>query len=1058
MAEISAEKMHTANSAARVLLPSRLAAACLLLLLLASCGGSKSSSLDANNQSSQLLTVHGEVITNGAADNAQDDSDTAAVDPTASSGGECDIERIENFLLAELERLEKQRTASEAPGADSAVFNLSATRVSGPGEQLNRVELRWTKHLPGDYDGNGEVNFGDLVPLGQRWGQQVSYLPVEESGIDHFPAGDRHDNSLGRQNWLASYVDGNHDGVVGMADVTVIAQHWKQRYTGYRIYRRNLELGNGVLLPMPDVEDSPISVSREADDPVLREYAYIDSVGIPGSYQYTVRAWDEFTDTEAPEGNIASYLVNMQPIAEFDYEILVEDEPYTLSFSALGSNDPDGEIVSYAWDLDGDGEFADAADSAEIEAVLPAGFPLIQLRVTDDQGGQTVLSRNILLPSLLNVQLQVDESEAITPHTFTVNPVVSGSMPAVQYEWYEGADETPVALEFTPEPKQFTLNSPESTTARLKVKGEDGIYREASLLLQCHAEVSVTARPESAYGLAPATFTQSVTASSGADPLFRLVVDGNPQGEFNQQTSWLYVLQERGSAELQVEAIDKFGNTALSKAYTVKAQVLPDITFEYDPKIGTYPFDINWQITEIDDPDNLVNQILVRLPNGDTDPDKSVSLKGGTYNTSEGAGQSNWPYFRLTLDMFQYPDLATDYYFDSGYILADFSITPESYMGSGVNAEVDITEYDGYPSIRSHEWFVNGGYGSNLNEFHFTTNWLEPGIHEVRLEVENSIGDTRSFSHTMQVWPVETDVAIIRNDGGTYSTNIDAIKDDLDSLALSWQEFPYSDSIASDLLSHGHFVVLWYRGGPADAIEPRQETMWTTAEIDNYIALLEQGRPMLMMSQNSTRPSEHPEWSGGYETFFNADIQDAVVDADEHRLIWAQALMCDRYTGFGTNQWFEFAPVSFSGDVTGMIDRTIWDFDYTAEKYGGPGSSGYSVKQIVLEPGLQLSCTAYSNDFLEPVPPSGITGLVVTPLQNGFNLVYGSWGGTQTPYRNMGHWPNYSFSDHGNTRQWVVGFPWAAVDIADSVPPGMTRADMLQNIIGWLKVDYDPQF
>ena len=144
MAEISAEKMHTANSAARVLLPSRLAAACLLLLLLASCGGSKSSSLDANNQSSQLLTVHGEVITNGAADNAQDDSDTAAVDPTASSGGECDIERIENFLLAELERLEKQRTASEAPGADSAVFNLSATRVSGPGEQLNRVELRWT--------------------------------------------------------------------------------------------------------------------------------------------------------------------------------------------------------------------------------------------------------------------------------------------------------------------------------------------------------------------------------------------------------------------------------------------------------------------------------------------------------------------------------------------------------------------------------------------------------------------------------------------------------------------------------------------------------------------------------------------------------------------------------------------------------------------------------------------------------------------------------------------------------------------------------------------------
>ncbi|MCB1186331.1 hypothetical protein KDL29_04110 [bacterium] len=1034
-----------------------LAAACLLLLLLASCGGSKSSSLDANNQSSQLLTVHGEVITNAAADNAQDDSDTAAVDPTANSGGECDIERIENFLFAELERLEKQRTASEAPGADSAVFNLSATRVSGPDEQLNRVELRWTKHLPGDYDGNGEVNFGDLVPLGQRWGQQVSYLPEAESGIEHYPAGDRHDNSLGRLNWLASYVDGNHDGVVGMADVTVIAQHWKQRYTGYRIYRRNLELGNGVLLPMPDVENSPISVSREADDPVLREYAYIDSVGIPGSYQYTVRAWDEFTDTEAPEGNIAPYLVNMQPIAEFDYEILVEDEPYTLSFSALGSNDPDGEIVSYAWDLDGDGEFADAADSAEIEAVLPAGFPLIQLRVTDDQGGQTVLSRNILLPSLLNVQLQVDESEAITPHTFTVNPVVSGSMPAVQYEWYEGADETPVALEFTPEPKQFTLNSPGSTTARLKVKGEDGIYREASLLLKSYDSVGVGASVDTDHGIAPAEFRLNVTGFTGADPLFRMLVDGVPQDDFSDRIKWQHIIEERGSAELQVEAVDKFGNTALSESFTVNAQVLPVVTFGYGPKFGTAPFDANWSISAIDDPDNLLQKIRVKLPKGGTVADTSVSLKNGTYNTGDGSGKYSLEYFNVTLEMLNYPDLSEDYELEIGFIRADFEITPSSYMGNGVRAEVDITDYSGYPEIYLHEWFVDGGGGSNWNDFSFTTDWLEPGIHEIRLDATNSLDALRSFSHTMQVWPVETDVAIIRNDGGTYSTNLDAIKDDLDALALSWQEIPYTDSIATDLLSHGNFVVLWYRGGPADDLEPRQETMWTTAEIDNYIAVLEQGRPMLMMSQNNSKLTDfaNPAAFGGWEFHYGADILDFTVPELEYRHPWASALRTDDGTGIGFGFFFQSTPTSFNADFDYLRPSTTWDT--RGENYIAVGSSAARPMQLSIGNGCQFMGIGWFDGSLSssPVPDLGIA-----PNETGEGLTLGhlSWGTEAAPYRNVGFFPGYNSNDHGNTRHWVVGYPWAAVGITQSEPPGMTRADMLQNIIAWLKVDYDPQF
>ncbi|MEZ5337891.1 MAG: PKD domain-containing protein [bacterium] len=1019
----------------------------MLMVLLAGCGGRSDAGLESGNSATGVQTLHGSGL-------PQEQPGSGVAEQTAEP---LSMEALESFLQAELARLEMQRSASAAPGADSAVFSLSAVRISEPSEQQNRVELRWTKHLPGDYDGNGEVNAADLVPLGQRWGRQVSYLPEAESGIAHYPAGDRHDGALGQQNWLGSYVDGNHDGVVGIADVTVIAQHWRQRYTGYRIYRRNLELGNGVLLPMPDVEDSPISVSRQADDPLLREYVYVDMLDIPGSYEYSVRAWDEYTDTEAPDSNIAPYLVNMLPLAEFDYEILVADEPYTLAFSAAGSTDPDGSIVSYAWDLDGDGEFADAADSAEIEAVLPAGFPHVQLRVTDDQGGQSTVGENILLPALLNLQLQVDESEAIAPHTFTVTPLLSGSMPAVQYEWYEGADETPVALAFTPEPQQFTVSSPGTTSARLKVKGEDGIYREASLPLQCHAALGVSASVDSDHGIAPAEFRVNVSGFTGADPRFRLLVDSVPQDEYSERIKWQHAIEERGSAELQVQAIDKFGNTALSDAFTVSAQALPVVTFGYGPSFGTAPFDVNWGISAIEDPDNLLQQILVKLPQGGTVGDTGVSLKNGTYSTGAGYGEYSREYFKLTLEMLNYPDLSEEFLLEIGFLQADFSITPGSYMGNGVRAEVDITDYSGYPQINIHEWFVDGGGGSNWNEFSFTTDWLEPGIHEVRLDATNSLDAVRSFSHTMQVWPVETDVAIIRNDGGTYSTNLDAIKDDLDSLALSWQEFPYTDNIATELLSHGNFVVLWYRGGPGDDLEPRQETMWTTAEIDNYIAILEQGRPLLMMSQNNSKLTDfsNPAAFGGWEHHYGAEILDYTLPGSEYRHPWASALRTDDGTGIGFGFFFQSSPTSFNADLDYLRPSTSWNG--RGENYIAVGSSAARPLQLSVGNGCQFMGIGWydGSPASSPVPELGLA-----PNETGEGLTLGhlSWGTESAPYRNVGFFPGYNGNDHGNTRHWVVGYPWAAVDITQSEPAGMTRADMLQNIIAWLKVDYDPQF
>jgi glucose/arabinose dehydrogenase len=60
--------------------------------------------------------------------------------------------------------------------------------------------------------------------------------------------------------------------------------------------------------------------------------------------------------------------------------------PLTVSFDGTGSSDPEGQPLTYAWDLDGDGTFSDATGSTASFTYSIAGTYTASLRVTDDQG------------------------------------------------------------------------------------------------------------------------------------------------------------------------------------------------------------------------------------------------------------------------------------------------------------------------------------------------------------------------------------------------------------------------------------------------------------------------------------------------------------------------------------------------------------------------------------------------------------------------------------------------------------------------------------------------
>lgn len=84
------------------------------------------------------------------------------------------------------------------------------------------------------------------------------------------------------------------------------------------------------------------------------------------------------------------------PIADFDYSPASPQSGSLVTFNATLSTDSDGQIISYAWDFNGDGNPDSTAAIAEYTFAL-TGSADVSLTVTDDTGSTDTLTRAILV-------------------------------------------------------------------------------------------------------------------------------------------------------------------------------------------------------------------------------------------------------------------------------------------------------------------------------------------------------------------------------------------------------------------------------------------------------------------------------------------------------------------------------------------------------------------------------------------------------------------------------------------------------------------------------------
>src|SRR4029077_6831869 len=77
---------------------------------------------------------------------------------------------------------------------------------------------------------------------------------------------------------------------------------------------------------------------------------------------------------------------NQPPTAVINASPTSGTPPLTVSFTSAGSSDPEGKLLTYSWDLNGDGTFGDATGATASYTYTTSGVYHPALRVTDDLG------------------------------------------------------------------------------------------------------------------------------------------------------------------------------------------------------------------------------------------------------------------------------------------------------------------------------------------------------------------------------------------------------------------------------------------------------------------------------------------------------------------------------------------------------------------------------------------------------------------------------------------------------------------------------------------------
>jgi PKD repeat protein len=318
-----------------------------------------------------------------------------------------------------------------------------------------------------------------------------------------------------------------------------------------------------------------------------------------------------------------------------------------VNFDGSASNDPDGTIVKYEWDLDGNGslETETGAEAVTQKTYATAGSYDVRLRVTDSSGNKSSTVRTITVTNRAPLSaFSASPSSATKGQLVTLDASASTDPDGTvaKYEWDldgNGSYETNTGTTPTTSRSYGAAGTVEVKLRVTDDKGATAVSTQKVTITLVPPTASFTATPSTA----PTGTSVQFDAASSTDPDGKIAkyewdLDGNGSYETatatTPTTSRSYATP--ATVEVKLRVTDDDGQTATTSRTVTAQNRAPAASFTVTPS-----------------PANT-RQTVTLNGSGSTDPDGTVAkyewdLDGnGTYETAIGATATTTKTFTAT--------------------------------------------------------------------------------------------------------------------------------------------------------------------------------------------------------------------------------------------------------------------------------------------------------------------------------------------------------------------------------------------------------------------------
>jgi PKD repeat protein len=490
----------------------------------------------------------------------------------------------------------------------------------------------------------------------------------------------------------------------------------------------------------------------------VTSHRYTEKGPDSGRYQVTLTlTYQDLGTGEEAQDQLTLDVVfsNEQVSAMFTADPTEGEIPLDVSFDASESMDPDGEIVAYDWDFNGDGQYDDASGVTANYTYEKAGGYMASLRVTDNSGEYSTYDVDITATSELSPTAVVTETNdgeyyAGVEYSFSAIESSSPNGEIEKYTWDFG-DETAAVKTRTAD---HTFEKAGTYIVKLTVTDETDVEGETTLEIEV---LEPSQKPVAVITTVPAVtvaagaimgdvpFTVAFSASESTDADENIVdyewdFDGDGVVDDTGETT-TNTYEETGTYTVGLKVIDADGNEdSETVIVVVEAQNL-NATLSATPVSGEVPLEVEFSAAGSSYPDGEI--VAYEWDFGD-----------GTSEYVSGA-EVSYEYDSVGTFTATVTVVASDGTEDTSsmsIVVRPVSLTAcfEASMIEGASpliATFDPNCSEG--SVESYTW--DFGDGNKSYDRKPTHTFSTVGVYTVKLKVEDTDGVSDSYEMTVTV-------------------------------------------------------------------------------------------------------------------------------------------------------------------------------------------------------------------------------------------------------------------------------------------------------------------